>query len=377
MTQTRIYLDYAATVPLRVQALEAMRPFLEGPAYNASSLHREGRAARAALEEARERIARVLRSKRSEIVFTGGGSESDALAIVGLAGARAGKHVLSCATEHAAVLGAMNALAERGYEITTLPVDCHGALEVEAFAAALRDDTALATVMYANNEIGTIAPIERLAEISHERNAAFHTDAIAAAGWLPLDVGALRVDSLALAAHKFGGPKGFGLLYIREGTPLAPLVPGGGQERGRRAGTEDVAAAAGTAAALEAAYAEIERCAEHVRRLRDRLERGLLATVPLSRVNGSEPRLPDLTNLSFSGVRADLLAARLDLEGIAVSPGSACTSGVAAPSHVIAALGTANPSEAIRISLAPWTTEIEIDRVLQVIPNAVSELRRT
>ncbi len=377
MTQTRIYLDYAATSPLHPEALAAMLPYLEGPTYNASSLHREGRRAKAALEEARERIARVLGAKRKEVLFFGGGSEADALALIGMARAQAGRHIVASAIEHHAILRSLDLLREEGYEITLLGVDERGFVDPERFAAALRDETALACVMYANNEIGTIQPIARLAGIAHSRGIAFHTDAIAAGSWLPLEVAALEVDAMVLAAHKFGGPKGVGVLYLREGTPMAPILRGGGQEFGKRAGTEDVAGAVGSAAALEVAQAQLERNAARVAALRDRLESGIPASVPSVRLNGGMPRLPGLSNLSFAGVTAEALAVRLDLEGIAASPGSACTSGVAESSHVVAALGTGDPREAIRFSLGPSTTQEEIDRVLQVMPSAISELRRT
>lgn len=375
MTQSRIYLDYAATSPLRPEALAAMLPYLEGPSFNPSSLHREGRHARAALEEARERIARVLGANRTEIVFVSGGSEANALAIEGLAEGRAPRrHVVSSAIEHRAVLGALESLTARGFEVTLLPVDRHGFVDPEAFAAALREETAHVSVMYANNEIGTIQAIERMVASARARAIPFHTDAVAAAGWLPLDVRQLGVDALSIAGHKFGGPKGFGVLCLREGTPIVPAVRGAAQERGRRAGTEDVAAAVGTAAALELAAAEL-RLVGRTRELRDMLEAGLLASVPSSRVNGAEPRLPNIANLSFSGVRADVLAARLDLDGIAVSPGSACTSGVAGPSHVVEALHGGDPHEALRISLGHSTSEEEVRRVLQVMPSAISEQR--
>ncbi len=377
MTQTRIYLDYAATSPLRPEALAAMLPHLEGPTYNASSLHREGRRAKAVLEESRERIARVLGAKRKEILFVGGGSEAVGLALVGIARASAGRHVVASAIEHHAVLRSLDLLSEEGYEITLLGADERGFVDPEHFASALRDETALASVMYANNEIGTIQPIATLARMARRRGVPFHTDAIAAAGWMPLDVEALGIDAMALAAHKFGGPKGVGVLYLREGTPMAPILRGGGQEFGKRAGTEDVAGAVGCATALEIAQAEQERKLARVAGLRDRLEQGVAASVPSVRFNGGEPRLPGLSNCSFPGVPAETLAVKLDLEGIAVSPGSACTSGVAERSHVIAALGTADAGEAIRFSLGPPTTQEEIDRVLQVMPSAISELRRT
>ena len=374
MTQNRIYLDFAATAPLRGEALAAMLPYLEKPSFNPSSLHFEGRRARAALEEAHERIARSLGAKRKEIVFTGSGSEADALAIAGVTHHRGGRHVVASAIEHHAVLHAVEALRERGYDLTLLPVDGAGFVDEERFAAALRDDTALATVMHANNEIGTVQPVERLAQIARARGVPFHCDAIASAGRLPISVDAMGVDTLAIAAHKFGGPKGCGVLYVRDGTALEPAVRGGGQERGRRAGTEDVAAAVGTAVALELASSEMERENERTARLRDDLERGILRTVSASRVNGGAPRLSNLTSLSFEGVAAEALAARLDLEGIAVSPGSACTSGVAGPSHVVEALGS-DPRGAVRFSLGRSTTGEEVERVLQVMPGVISELR--
>ncbi len=329
------------------------------------------------LEEARERVARLLGAQRKEIVFVANGSEADALATFGLSAKRPGGHIVSSAIEHLAILASLEARKDEGYDVTLLPVDGHGFVDPGALRFALRDDTALVTIMYANNEIGTIQPIRELAAIARQHSIAFHTDAVAAAGWLPISVDELGVDGLSLAAHKIGGPKGIGILYVRDGMPLVPLVHGGGQERGMRAGTEDVAAAVGAAVALELAEQErVSRC-ERVLALRNRLELGLLAKVPLSRVNGSEPRLPNIANLSFSGIKAEVLAVRLDLEGIAVSPGSACTSGIAGPSHVVEALGTGNPREALRFSLGTQSTEEEVDFVLQVVPNVVSELRRT
>ncbi len=368
-------MDYAATTPLRAEALAAMLPYLEGATYNPSSLHREGRRARTALEEARERIARVLGVKRKEVLFVGGGSEADSLAVIGMARAGSGRHVLSSAIEHHAILRALDRLRDEGYEVTLLPVDRHGFVDPERFAAELRPDTVLASVMYANNEIGTVQPIARLAALARERGVSFHTDAVAAPGWLPLEN--LGVDAMSLAAHKFGGPAGFGVLCVRESVAIEPIVHGGGQEFGKRAGTGSVAAAAGTATALELAESERSGRVPGVERLRDRLEIGVLASVPLSHVNGAAPRLANIANLSVAGVKAEALCVRLDLEGVAVSPGSACTSGIAGPSHVIAALHDADPREAVRFSLGSPTTQEEVDRILQVMPGAVSELRRT
>jgi cysteine desulfurase len=377
---SRIYLDYAATTPLRAEAADAMVSALsEGP-YNPSSLHAEGRAARAALDNARDRVARLLGVARKNVTFTASGTEADNLAILGIARAAAkagrGRHLVAGAIEHHAVLHALDALADEGFEVTLVPVDERGLVEPERFASALRDDTVLATVMYANNEIGTIQPVGTLAAVARGRGTPFHTDAIAAPVWLPVDLNALGADTMALSAHKFYGPKGAGLLVARDGVALDPLVRGGGQEFGRRAGTENLAGIAGLARALE----ERSRVAEPVRALRDELERGICERIADVRVNGAgAPRLPNVLNVSFAGVASDALLMRLDLEGIAVSAGSACTSGVLDPSHVIAALGTGTHWQegAIRFSLGTGTTGSEIDRVLTVLPGAVEDARRT
>jgi cysteine desulfurase len=377
VTQGRIYLDYAATTPLRSEALAAMMPYLEHPSLNPSSLHAEGRRARMVLEDARERVARAIGAKRKEIVFTASGSEADALAIVGVTCQRHGRHVVSCAIEHHAVLRTLDALRDEGYEISLLAVDRNGVVDPERFDASLRGDTALATIMYANNEIGTIEQIARLAEAAKRRGVPFHTDAVQAAEWLSLDVGELGIDLLSLSAHKFGGPQGIGMLYVRDGTALSPLVRGGGQESGRRSGTESVAAAVGAATALEIAVRERDELSARIRSLRDRLERAALASIEGSSVNaaGAE-RLPNQANFCFDGVPAEALAIALDLQGVAISPGSACTSGVAAASHVVAALGIGNPRNAVRFSLGRGTTSEEIERVIALLPAAVAQVRR-
>jgi cysteine desulfurase len=276
-------------------------------------------------------------------------------------------------------MGALEELRERGCDVTIVPVDSEGRVEVKAVAAALRSDTALVSVMYANNEIGTVQPIAELAAIAHEGGALFHTDAVQAPGWLPLDVKRLGADLLSLSAHKAGGPKGVGVLYVRSGTPLVAAIPGGGQEFGWRSGTENVAGVAGTAAALEAAVRDSQAVTAKVRELRDGLERGLFEAIPSVRINGSDAeRLPAIASLTFPGADAEALLARLDLEGIAVSAGSACTSGALEPSHVIRALGHDGAGEAtIRFSLGAATTAGEIDRVLAIVPSAVLALRRT
>ena len=375
----RIYLDNAATTPVRPEVVEAMVPLL-GAGYNPSSLHAEGRAARAAVDAARETVARVLGAAPREIVFTGGGSEADVLAIVGAARAHAGRrrHVVTTAVEHHAVLHAADLLERDGRRVTRLPVDENGLLDLEAFAAALTPDTVLASVMLANNETGTVQPVARLAAIARERGVLFHTDAVQAAGWLPLGVDQLGVDLLSLSAHKFHGPKGVGVLYVRRETALEPLIVGGGQEHGLRAGTENVAGIVGFAAALALAEAERAEAAPRVAALRDRLEAGILASIPDARVNAAgAPRLPGHLSVGFAGTPSDALLIRLDLDGIAASAGSACAAGSLEPSHVVAALGVPEPyrTGVIRFSLSRANTEAEVDAVLAHLPALVASVR--
>jgi len=379
VSSQRIYLDHAATTPLSLEARDAMRDAEARDGYNASSLHAEGRRARAALDDARERVARALGAARKEIVFTSGGSEADTMAIVGVARARRhrGGHVVSTAIEHHAVLHALDALAGDGFEITILPVDASGIVGEGTFAAALRDDTILTSVMYANNEIGTVQPIARFAALARERGATFHTDAVAAPGALPLDVADLGVDLLSLSAHKFGGPKGVGVLYVRAGTPLEPQIFGGPQEYGRRAGTENVPGIVGLTVALERTLGGWEARSAAIAILRDRLEAAILRTVPDVTIHGrSARRLPGLLSVAFAGVDVEQLLVALDLAGVAVSAGSACTSGSLEPSHVIAALG--NPDHAgrtVRFSLGRETTREEIDRVAELLAGMVKAIR--
>ncbi len=367
---TRFYLDHAATTPARPEVVAAMAPLLGG--YNPNSLHAEGRAARAAVDGAREAVARVLGATPREIVFTGGGSESDVLAIVGAARAAAaagrGRHVVTVATEHHAVLHAVDVLERDGWRVTRLPVDARGLVDPAAFAAALTPQTTVASVMLANNEIGVVQPVAELARVARERGVLLHTDAIQAPGWLPLDVDALGVDLLSLSAHKFHGPKGVGVLYVRRGTALEPLIVGGGQEHGLRAGTENVAGIAGFAVALTLADAERPVTAPRVAALRDRLEAGIVAAVPEVVVNGpGAPRLPGILSVAFAGVPSDALLIRLDLEGVAASAGSACAAGSLEPSHVAAAIGLGERHRCgvVRFSLGRYTTADEIDEVLR------------
>ncbi len=367
----RVYLDWAATTTVRPEAIEAMVPLLAA-GYNPSSTHADGRAARAALDDARAAVARVLGATPREIVFTGGGTEGDVLAIVGAAKARAdrGRHVVTAQTEHHAVLHAVDALEDEGWEITRLPVTAEGLVTPEAVAEALRPDTTVVSIMLGNNEIGTIQPIAEIAAIARAHGALMHTDAVQAAGFLDLDVNRLGVDLLTISAHKFGGPKGTGVLYVRRGTPLVAQIVGGGQEHGLRSGTENVAGIAGLARALTLAAAERADAGARVAGLRDRLEAAVLAVAPTARVLGAgAPRLPHIAAIAFAGFPSDAHLMALDLEGVSASAGSACAAGSLEPSHVVAALGVpaAYATGMIRFSLGRGTTEADIVRVAEVL----------
>jgi cysteine desulfurase len=371
----QIYLDHAATTPVRTEVRQAMRATSERCDFNPSSLHREGRQARAELDDARDRLAAALGAGRTEIVFTSGGTEADNLALFGATRA-VGRpaHVVASAIEHHAVTAALGRLADEGIETSLLTVDRQGRVDCGEFERALRPNTVLASIMYANNEVGTVQPIAELADIARRRGVLFHTDAVAVPTWLPIDVRQLGVDMLSISAHKFYGPKGVGALYVRHGVGMAPEIVGGGQESGKRAGTENLTGIVGMAHALELAVGEREGRASAASALRDRLEAGIRERVVGITVNAGEtPRLANLCNISFGGVDAAELLIALDLAGISVSAGSACTSGTLEPSHVLAAM--AGPATGIRFSLGAATTPAEIERVLAVIPLLVAELR--
>ncbi len=376
----RIYLDHAATTPVHADVLAEMLPYFIEAGHNPSSLHAEGRRARAGLDRARDRVAAALGVSRKEITFVGSGSEADNQAILSVARTyRArGRHIVSTQIEHHAILHTLDALRDEGYEVTLLPVDDRGLIDPAVFASALRDDTVLASIMYANNEIGVVQPIAQLAAVAHERGVIFHTDAVQGVGLIEVRPRELGVDLLSLSAHKFYGPKGVGVLYVRDGLVLPPLVHGGGQEFGRRSGTENVAGIVGLAAALEHAIGGRRARAARIGALRERLEHGIRAQAGEVRINGADaPRLPNNSNVSFAGIDSEALLMRFDLEGIAVSAGSACTSGALEPSHVIAALNV-DPrwhQGVIRFSLGEGTTEEEIDRVLELVPRITAELR--
>ncbi len=371
----RIYLDWAATTTVRPEVIETMVPLLAG-GYNPSSTHADGRAARAALDDARGAVARVLGAEPREIVFTSGGSESDVLAIVGAAEARAdaGRHVITSVAEHHAVLHAADRLEAAGWSVTRLPIDAGGVVTPEAVAAAIRPETTVVSIMLGNNEIGTIQPIAAIAAVAHARGVLVHTDAVQTAGYLDLDVGRLGVDLLSLSAHKFGGPKGTGILFVRRGTPVAAQIVGGGQEHGLRSGTENVAGIAGLARALTLADAERPAVAARVAALRDRLEAGVLTAVPDARLVGAGgARLPHIASIAFAGVPSDALLIGLDLEGVSASAGSACSAGSLEPSHVVAALGLSQhyATGVLRFSLGRATTESEIDRTVAILRTVV------
>lgn len=372
----RIYLDHAATTPLRAEVRDAMLPYLGGSPHNPSSLHAEGRRARAILDDARERVARALGATPREIIFTSGGSEGNNHALVGVAQARQsrGRHILSTRIEHHAVLHTLDTLRERHFEIELLPVDESGRVDPNAFAAALRPDTILASVMYANNEIGVVQPVAELARMARAAGAAFHTDAVQAPTWLALGEIIGSVDFLTLSAHKFQGPVGVGVLFARAGEPCTAFIHGGSQEGGRRAGTENVAGVVGLACALELAVAERAEKAARIARLRDRLESGILASIPDARVHSAHAeRLANIANLAFVDLDSEVLLMQLDLGGIAASAGSACAAGALEPSHVIAALGGEERWQrgVVRFSLGAGTTEAEIDHLLAIFPSLV------
>lgn len=376
-----IYLDHAATTSMREEVREAMRPYETERFGNPSSSHRWGRQARGALEESRERLAAAIGARRTEIVFTGGGTEADNLAVLGAwrrQGAP-GRWIAGSAIEHSAVRGAIERAAREGAGTQTLGVDSEGVVDVGALDEALRLPTVLVAVMWVNNEIGTVQPVERLADICRARGVLFHTDAVQAFGRLPLRVDHVPCDTLALSAHKIGGPKGIGCVFVRSGVELEPLSRGGGQEAGLRPGTQNVAAAVGFARAAELAVAELDAERTRLRGLLDLLEAELLAGCPDLAVNGAgAERAPHVANVSVPGIEPDALVIGLDLEGVAASAGSACHSGSHEPSHVLLAMG--RPVEgvaSVRLSLGHTTTEAQVRAAAERFARVVRRLRAT
>ena len=376
----RVYFDHNATTPVDPAVADVMVRALREEFGNPSSVHRFGQQAKAVLDEARSAVATLIGAEPSEIVFTSGGTEADNAALRGAAEAlepTGRRHLIASAIEHEAVLVTLKALARRGWRTTLLPVDHTGILLAGALEEALTDDTAIVSVMHANNELGTIQPVAELARLAHGRGALFHTDAVQSVAKIPVDARALGVDLLALSAHKFNGPKGAGALWIKRGTRLAPILTGGKHERTRRAGTENVPAIAGLGAAALLARTKNASMAK-VAALRDRLEQEILDRVPGTIVNGArQPRVPNTTNISFDRIEAESLLIALDLEGIAVSTGAACSSGTLEPSHVLRAMGlpTHRAQNSIRFSLGADNTEAEVDYLLEKLPKAVEKLR--
>jgi cysteine desulfurase len=387
----RIYLDHNATTAVDPAVLEAMLPYFSGEFGNAASIHTPGQRARAAVETAREQVAALLNARPQEIVFTSGGTESDNHAIFGVAQAllpalseadgpvRPGTHIITTTIEHEAVLNACQALEKQGIAVTYLPVNREGLINLDELRHAIRPETVLITVMHANNELGVIQQLVEIGKIAAAADVYFHTDAVQAAGKIPVDVNALQLDLLSISGHKFYAPKGIGALFIKSGTRLRQLLYGGHHQRGFRPGTENVAGIVGLGKAAEIARISLEKDAARTSRLRDTLEQGILTRVPDSRANSANaPRTPNTSNILFPGLEGEALVIALDLKGLACSTGAACSSGAVEPSHVLTAIGlpATEARASIRFSLGRHTTESEITSALELIPAAVAQLRK-
>jgi len=386
----RVYLDHNATTPVEPEVLQAMLPYLSGEFGNAASIHTPGQRARAAVETAREQVAALIGARSQEVVFTSGGTESDNHAIFGIvrggsgAGAASGaqkeaKHVITAQIEHEAVLNACQALEKEGCAVTYLPVNSSGLINVEELRDAIGPETALISVMHANNELGTVQPLEEIGKVAAQNDIYFHTDAVQSAGKIPIDVASLGVDLVSISGHKFYAPKGIGALYIRGGTRLRQLLYGGHHQRGFRPGTENVPGIVGLGKAAELARRALEEDASRISLLRDELERGLLARIPHARANAAAaPRTPNTTNITFPGIEGEALIIALDLKGLACSTGAACSSGAVEPSHVLTAIGL--PAEearaSIRFSLGRHTSSADVASALEAVPGAVAQLRQ-
>ena len=381
MEKRFVYADHSATTPMSKPVLNAMLPYLTEGYGNPSSIYSKGREAKKALESARGQVAEALHAKPSEIYFTSCGTESDNWAIKGAAaaGARKGKrHLITTNFEHHAVLHTMQMLEKEGFEVTYLPVDSQGLITAAQVREAIRPDTALVSIMYANNEIGTILPIPEIGAVCREARVPFHTDAVQAVGQVAIDVGAQQIDMLSLSGHKLNAPKGVGVLYLRSGLVIDTFMHGGAQERGRRAGTENLASIMGLAAAITIASFQIEERAARRTAMRDRLIDGILGQIPRCRLNGSrEHRLPGSLNISFEGIEGESLLLLLDMKGVCASSGSACTSGSLDPSHVLLAIGL--PHEiahgSLRLSLGDENTMEDVEYILEILPPIIERLR--
>ena len=377
----RIYLDHNATTPVDPTVADVVAQTLRADFGNPSSVHHFGQRAKQVVDDARSAVAALLGAEPPEIVFTAGGTEADNLAVRGAAEAmapRGRRHLIASAIEHEAVVNTFKALARRGWRTTLVPVDERGIVDADRLAAVVDDETALVSVMHANNEIGTIQPVAELAAIAHARGALFHTDAVQTAGKIPVDVTALGADLLSISAHKFNGPKGVGALWIKRGARLTAILTGGRHERNRRAGTENVAGLAGLGAAATLAARKVGQAEPPLGVLRDRLEQSILDRIARTAINGArDRRVSNTSNVSFDGIEAESLLIALDLEGVAVSTGSACSSGTLEPSHVLRAMGLPphRVQSSIRFSLGMGNTEAEIDHVANVLPALVTRLR--
>jgi cysteine desulfurase len=376
----RIYMDYAATTPADPAVVKAMLPYFTGSFGNPSSLYSYGQENKAALDKARETVAAAIGARADEIIFTSGGTEADNTALAGVARAnkQKGNHIITTTVEHHAILETCAALAKEGVETTYVPVDAFGVVSPDDIKKAITPKTILISVMHANNEVGSIQPIEEIGRVAKAAGVYFHTDAVQTIGHLPVNVDDLGVDLLSLSAHKLYGPKGVGILYVRRGTRVEPFIHGGAQEKGRRAGTENVAGIVGLAKAIELATAEIDSERKRITVLRDKLIKGLFDRIDLIQVNGHPTkRLPNNVNVSVDFVEGESMLLNLDMDGICVSTGSACSSTSAEPSHVLRAMKV-DPAKAhcsLRFTLGKWTTEDEVDRVLEVFPPMVERLR--
>ncbi len=376
-----IYMDYNATTPIDERVLDSMLPYLREEFGNPSSIYSLAQRARKAVEEAREKLAKLLNCDPKEIIFTSGGTESDNFALKGIAYANQdkGKHIITSQIEHHAVLNTCKFLEKQGFQITYLPVDRYGVVELEALERSITPQTILISIMFANNEVGTIQPIKEIARIARKYGVYFHTDAVQAVGKIPIDVKELGIDLLSLSAHKFYGPKGVGALYVRRGVRIVPFIQGGEQEKGRRGGTENVAGIVGLGKAVEIAQEEMEEEEKRVRALRDQLEKGLLERIPEVILNGHpQNRLYNTLSICVKYVEGESMLINLDREGICASSGSACTSGSLEPSHVLLAMGV--PPEvahgSLRFSLGKFNKEEDVERVIEVLPPIVEELRK-
>jgi cysteine desulfurase len=381
MSLNRIYLDFNATTPVDPEVLDAMLPYFSTQFGNAASIHSFGQKAAAAVETARESIAALIGARQQDIVFTSGGTESDNHAIFGIVAAAAGNspaHIITSLIEHEAVLNTCEELEKRGVAVTYLPVDRHGRVDPQSVKDAIRPETALISIMHANNELGTVEPLAEIGRIAAEADVYFHTDAVQSAGKIPIDVTAMQLDLLSISGHKLYAPKGVGALYVRGGTRLRQFIFGGHHQRGARPGTENVAASVALGKAAQIAQKSLAQASARIAALRDQLETGLLSQIPHSFVNAAGAvRTPNTTNIAFPGIEGEALIIALDLKGVACSAGAACSSGAIEPSHVLTAIGlpAADARASIRFSLGKPTTAEEIDACLHIVPAAVEQLR--